>query len=307
MNLDQLVILDAIVECRSLKSAAEKLHKTQPALSIAIKKLEEELNITLLDRSGYRLALTREGKEIYTQAKSILKQKDRLLSLASHMAKGNETELKVSVDNVLNLSNIYAPLRKVQSSFPNTELQIKNEAGLNSLHLLIQGESDVAISPWLPTFQHLGEFETFNFGHLTLVPVISSNLIDSLGSPVNKLEDLVDIPHIIPLNIKTGVNPSGEIDSDMMLRISGDKVIKVSDVFTLKKLIISEFGWAIIPDYMIQKELNTGLLTRLDQIEQLQNINVEIRAIKLAHKALGPVGSLFWNELRQGRSNCENN
>ena len=62
MNLNQLTILDAIVQSSSLSQAAVTLHKTQPALTLAIKKLESELGFELLDRNQYRLCLTEKGR-----------------------------------------------------------------------------------------------------------------------------------------------------------------------------------------------------------------------------------------------------
>ncbi|MDP5214175.1 LysR family transcriptional regulator [Pseudoalteromonas tunicata] len=61
MTLEQIRILAAVVECGSLKKAAEQLHKTQPALSMAMQKLEAELGFLLLDRQHYRLSLTPHG------------------------------------------------------------------------------------------------------------------------------------------------------------------------------------------------------------------------------------------------------
>ena len=58
MKLNQLQILDAIVQSASLSAAALKLHKTQPALTLAIKSLETKIGFALLDRSQYRLQLT---------------------------------------------------------------------------------------------------------------------------------------------------------------------------------------------------------------------------------------------------------
>lgn len=54
LNLEVLLILDALDKHGSFASAAESLFKTPAALSYMIQKLENDLNITLLDRSGHR-------------------------------------------------------------------------------------------------------------------------------------------------------------------------------------------------------------------------------------------------------------
>ena len=55
MKLDQLNVLRAVVETGSVKTAAERLNRTQPAISQALKALEFQTGTELFDRSGYRL------------------------------------------------------------------------------------------------------------------------------------------------------------------------------------------------------------------------------------------------------------
>ncbi len=95
MNLNQLIILDAIVQSSSLSQAALKLHKTQPALTLAIKKLESELGFELLDRSQYRLHLTEKGRIFYREARLLLNANSELSSLAKELALGNEANYKI--------------------------------------------------------------------------------------------------------------------------------------------------------------------------------------------------------------------
>ena len=54
MTYDQVLVFHKIVQLGSFKSAADALSKTQPAISLTIKKLEEELEVNLFDRGGYR-------------------------------------------------------------------------------------------------------------------------------------------------------------------------------------------------------------------------------------------------------------
>lgn len=299
MTLDQLHILDAIVEWNSLKTAAEKLHKTQPALSIAIKKLEQELKITLLDRSQYRLTLTKEGKQIYIQAKSLLKQKQRLLSLAEHFSNGNETELKFSFDKVVDINPLLSSIKSTQTKYPSTELQLIGEFGMQSLKQLVAGNVDMALAPWLPTFQHLGEFETINYSIMRLIPVISTELLEQQEHIPTSTLDISNIPYLIPVNIEIGFDASTSIDSDMMLRTGGDNVIKVNDIDTLKAMLLQEFGWAIIPEHMVIKELESKKLTKLTTISEFNDIILEARLIKRANTELGNVGNYLWNLVKQ--------
>ena len=67
--LDVLMILDAL-ERRQFAAASAKLYKTPSALSYTVHKLESDLNIQLLDRSGHRAKFTRTGKMLLERAGS---------------------------------------------------------------------------------------------------------------------------------------------------------------------------------------------------------------------------------------------
>jgi DNA-binding transcriptional LysR family regulator len=75
MDIRQLELFVGVADQRSFTRAAHELHIVQPAISIAIKKLEEKLGVTLFDRSDKQASLTPEGKVLYRHAKTILRQR----------------------------------------------------------------------------------------------------------------------------------------------------------------------------------------------------------------------------------------
>ena len=72
MNLTYLRSFYAAVECNSISKAAKKLHLTQPAVSMQIQKLENELNFKLLNRSNAGVSLTDAGSLLFEFANSML-------------------------------------------------------------------------------------------------------------------------------------------------------------------------------------------------------------------------------------------
>ena len=88
MKLDQLNVLRAVVETGSVKTAAERLNRTQPAISQALKALEFQTGTELFDRSGYRLELTPVGKRVYLQSLRVLTEAEDLGQLIHHFEKG---------------------------------------------------------------------------------------------------------------------------------------------------------------------------------------------------------------------------
>ncbi|MGY6269279.1 LysR family transcriptional regulator [Achromobacter denitrificans] len=72
MDEHRLKCFIAVYEQGSVSAAAERLHMTQPPLSILLRKLEEELGVSLFDRTGRRLAPTATGELFYLRAKALL-------------------------------------------------------------------------------------------------------------------------------------------------------------------------------------------------------------------------------------------
>lgn len=72
MDEHRLKCFVAVYEQGSVSAAATRLHMTQPPLSILLRKLEDELGVTLFDRSGHRLAPTATGALFYLRAKALL-------------------------------------------------------------------------------------------------------------------------------------------------------------------------------------------------------------------------------------------
>ena len=85
MDLRKLQIFATVAELGNFSQAAASLHMAQPAVSIAVRKLESELDVCLLDRSGRRATLTAEGRKLLSRAQIILAQVEELKRSTSDM------------------------------------------------------------------------------------------------------------------------------------------------------------------------------------------------------------------------------
>ena len=78
MDLDKFTYLLALADTRNYSRAAEQCHISQPALTRYIKNLEEELNVTLFDRSSFPIRLTYAGERYVDGLLKILEMKEKL-------------------------------------------------------------------------------------------------------------------------------------------------------------------------------------------------------------------------------------
>ena len=99
--LDVLIILDALEKEGSFAAASAKLFKTPSALSYTVHKLESDLNIQLLDRSGHRAKFTRTGQMLLEKGREVLHTVRELEKQAIKLHEGWENELVIGVDDTL--------------------------------------------------------------------------------------------------------------------------------------------------------------------------------------------------------------
>ncbi|AUX60992.1 hydrogen peroxide-inducible genes activator [Simonsiella muelleri] len=97
MTLTELRYIVAVAEERHFGRAAQRCHVSQPTLSIAIKKLEEELAVSLFDRSGSEVMATHVGQRIVAQSQKVIDAANVIYTLASKAQDELEGALKLGL------------------------------------------------------------------------------------------------------------------------------------------------------------------------------------------------------------------
>ena len=124
MNIQQLEYLIAVDSHRNFVKAAEECCVTQPTLSMMIKKLEDELDIKIFDRSKQPIIPTEAGNEIIQQAKIILKETGALKEIA-HSLKGElKGELRIGIIPTVAPFLLPIFLRQFLKKYPDIKVKI---------------------------------------------------------------------------------------------------------------------------------------------------------------------------------------
>lgn len=290
MTLEQLKILKYIVEFGTLKEAASRLHKTQPALSIAVKKLETEFGFQILDRSTYRLSLTPEGEIFYREADILLNDADHLTSLGKQLAQGNEAVFRICFEHLSPQSMLISTLKEAYKCFPATEFQLKSGSRFASLQEINDGKADLGIGPWFHLFHAQGEYESFTVGEFEIV-------LAALPEFVNHQTDFT-FKELSDLPSATIAKSQFSFDSEKLSNYRGGRQIKASDITSLKTLLLGGVGWAVIPKHLIEVELQEGSLIQLNCLDKESNFKGEVRTFRRSDKVHGPVAEHIWRSLQ---------
>ena len=97
LSLDALLVLDAIDRKGSFAAAADELYRVPSAVTYAVQKLEQDLDVTIFDRSGHRAKLTPAGEELLREGRHLLDAANLLECRVKRIATGWETDLKIAV------------------------------------------------------------------------------------------------------------------------------------------------------------------------------------------------------------------
>ena len=98
MDLDQLHTFLEIVRLKSFSKAAQTCYRTQPAISAQVRQLEQELNCTLFERLGTRIALTTAGKIFSEYAEQILQLRRRAQEVINELERVPRGELVIAAN-----------------------------------------------------------------------------------------------------------------------------------------------------------------------------------------------------------------
>ncbi len=289
MTLDQLRALQAVVEHGGFRPAAEALFKSQSAISIAIRKLEEELGIPLFTRDRYRPELTEAGRAIHHKATALLFGDTELSNLAHHFAAGEEPELRVAMSALVPVEAALGLFNEIKNSSPATRLVLLVETLNGTLERLEDGDADIAICE---TFDHQD--------HYIYAPLTGVEMV-SVISPKHRLADRSDELTEKDMAGSTQIivrDTSRHSEKRTAGIVEGTQHWVVSDFTTKKQIIASGIGWGRMPLHMVADEINSGELLLLTH-EAFPSLKVDIKAVRKKSEHLGPVASQLWEQLQK--------
>lgn len=136
----------AVYRERSFSKAADKLFITQPALSIMIRKAEEELGLPIFDRSHNPIGLTPFGVEYVQALKEIHGIEQRLRELIEQTRTLQRGHLSIGSSNLCVDYFVTRHLVQFHRQYPNVDLTVRNLNTLDAKHLLDLGELDFVIT-----------------------------------------------------------------------------------------------------------------------------------------------------------------
>ncbi|MEO3991202.1 LysR substrate-binding domain-containing protein [Pseudocitrobacter sp. Cyp-38S] len=251
--LDVLIILDALDKEGSFAAASAKLYKTPSALSYTVHKLESDLNIQLLDRSGHRATFTRTGQMLLEKGREVLHTVRELEQQAIKLHEGWENELVIGVDDTFPFSLLAPLIETFYHHHSVTRLKFINGVLGGSWQALAQGKADIIVGA-LRDPPLLSGFGFTPLGRLEQVFVVAAH------HPLAQMPEPLARRTIKRFRaIVVGDNTAPECATFQQL-LDDQQAITVFDFKTKLELQISGLGCGYIPRYLAQRYLDSGAL-----------------------------------------------
>ena len=284
LNYNHLRYFWAVAHNGNLTRTAEQLHVSQSALSLQIKKLEEQLGHELFERRGKQLVLTEAGRLTLNHADVIFASGSELLNTLQGEAKEKEV-LRVGALSTLS-RNFQIEFLDALQGRDNTTVTVRSG---NLGDLLAQLEAhrlDVVLTNIAPPRDSATPW---------IVRTLASQPVSLVGFPERQQEGrsldqaLREEPLILP-TLETAVRSGFDTYCDEH-DIRPIVVAEVDDMALIRVLTRRGFGVAVTPAIVVRDELRTGQLVELGRFPELEE---SFQAITLSRKFPNPLLKLLF-------------
>ena len=289
MKLDQLKVLRAVVESGTIKSAAESLNRTQPAVSQSLKALEFQTGTELFDRSGYRLELTPVGRRVYLQSLRVLSEAEDLTQLVRHFEKGQEETITIAIDAAADPNVMMPVLAKLQGGFPDTRVVLRAEVLSGAIEAVRSGEAALAVAPAIPVMLEEEGFDYMPLAGSVMRNVAAPTLLDAMDAP----RTLADLRRFHQVIARDSGQAAGLFDRELGVQ-KGQRRWYVSDLHMKKQLLVAGLGWGRLPQHLIAEELAQDRLRDIVLPHTHLNFEIEVFVFRQRRSAMGPVATHLW-------------
>jgi DNA-binding transcriptional LysR family regulator len=253
MDYDQLASFLEVSKLQSFSRAAEKLFRTQPAISAQVRLLEQECGEKLFDRSGKKVLLTPAGEILHRYAVKLLGLQKEALQAIAELNLTPRGKLYIGANEATCLYVLPKTFAKFKHLYPLVQISIYRNFSHKILQKVQEGAVDMGIVTLPQTMNNMEVLPVFRDEVQVVVPK---------HHPLAKhrsvtVEEIAHHPLILP---KTGHT---RVVIDRLLREYRDHIqisMELASVETIKKFVGAGLGISLISRTYAQPEVMAGVL-----------------------------------------------
>lgn len=246
MDLNCLKVFHEACKYKSFTKASQKLFVSQSAVSMQIKKLEQNLEVQLIERNAKTFKLTNEGAELYKMAKDIFEKVSRMENNIQRIIKSKKEKLFIGSNHNIGEPILPTIIKEFTEIEENIEFDIfiKNSATL--IKYLKEGTLDIILAEDLNVVDD--DIEVINTNDYPFV-IIAPN-------EVKNYNDLKNIFYLKRNSEQTSIYMK---KFEEKIGFKNDKIMNVNgSIETTKRLVAMGVGFALVPYYCVYENIETN-------------------------------------------------
>jgi DNA-binding transcriptional LysR family regulator len=250
-SLEQWAVLAAVVDQGGFAQAAEHLHKSQSAISYAVARLQEAIDLPLLIVEGRKAVLTAHGQTLLKRVRPLLRDLDTLEALARKLKQGWEPQLSLVVDVAYPRRHLLRIVAELQQRCPSTQVQLADAVLSGAEEAISDQRADVVVTARVPAGA-LGE----RLLDITFIAVAVST------HPLFGLEGELTVAHL-ERYVQVVVRDSGLKHPRDEGWLGASQRFTVSSMEASLAIVCAGLGYAWLPEHMVREGLDSRRLRAL--------------------------------------------
>ncbi|MBU2571330.1 MAG: LysR family transcriptional regulator [Gammaproteobacteria bacterium] len=251
ITLEQWRSLIEVVDAGGYAQAAEKLCKSQSAVSYAVQKIESLLDVKAFEIQGRKAILTPTGQMLYRRALALVNEAGDIERAAHKLSAGWEAVITLVAEILFPAELLLTCLARFGQESPGTRVELIESVLGGTSDALLSGHVDLAISPQLPP----GFLGNLLMRIRLLAVAHAEHPLHRLGRELS-YRDLRAHRHVV-------IRDSGAKRDNRSVSVEVDQRWTVSQVATSIQAVSMGHGFAWLPLEHIREQLRTGILKPL--------------------------------------------
>ena len=256
MELSTIRVFMTIANERSFSRAAEKLGRTQPAVSLALQRLEGELGEKLLDRSAKDVMLTDAGRTVLEYARRFQNLESDLQSSIAELRDHSAGRLVIGANESTSLY-LLKHIERYRRLYPRIKVQVRRSFSSRIPNELIDGNLELGVISYEPHDDRV-QSSVIYADSLAFVVSPKHRLAKRKEVPITELGEETFIAHNV-------LSPYREVVirafHERGVRLNMD--IEMPTVETIRWMVEQNVGVAFLPRMCVEQEIAEGRLTAM--------------------------------------------
>jgi len=276
---------------KSFSRAAEKLLRTQPAVSLAIQKLESDLQEKLIDRSGKELLLTDAGRIVHDYARRFENLEADLENALAELRDNSAGRLVVGANESTSLY-LLGHIERYRRLYPKVKVQVRRSLSSQIPSQLIDGELELGVISYDPEDDRLLSRVIYT-DHLAFVVSPQHRFANHEEVSINELGMETFIAHNVLSPYRAVV-----LKEFQRHKVPLNMDVEMPTVETIRKMVQRNEGVAFLPHMCVEQDVEQDVLREI-KVKEL-SVDRKIRLVCPAKRSLSHAAKAFLELVRGG-------